>query len=191
MRVAVLDDHPAVRAGVRVIVESAADLRHVGDAASEEELWPLLRAARPNVLLLDLHHPGRDGLALSARVSAMRGPPRVLLHTAVRSDALTVAAALAGVTATVGKEESGLALLSTIRAAHESGVGRERLDPFRRGRVLARLEPADQAIAAMHFADTPISGIAEALRIAPSEVRRRIEAMLGHLVPRPVTPRTT
>jgi DNA-binding NarL/FixJ family response regulator len=63
LRVAVLDDHPAVLAGVRAIVASAPDLEHVGDAASEEELWPLLLATRPDVLLADLHHPGRDGLA--------------------------------------------------------------------------------------------------------------------------------
>lgn len=185
LRVAVLDDHPAVRAGVRAIVESTPDLRHVGDAAGEDDLWPLLRAARPDVLLIDLRHPGRDGLALAAVLSSLDEAPRVVLHTAARSDELTVAAALAGVTATVGKGERRLALLDTIRAAGEPGARHERLDPFARGRVLAHLEPPDRAIAAMQLVDTPVTGIAEALRMAPSEVGRRIEAVLQRLIPRP------
>lgn len=193
LRVAVLDGHPAVRAGVRAIIEAAPDLQHVGDAASEEELWPLLRGARPDVLLLDLHHPGRDGLTLSALLSRLEEAPRVVLHTAIRSDELTVAAALAGVTATVGKGESPLTLLDTIRAASQPGTQHERLDVLARGRVLAHLEPPDRAIAAMRLVDTPVTGIAEALRMAPSEIGRRIEAVLRRLIlpPPSLTRRST
>jgi DNA-binding NarL/FixJ family response regulator len=183
LRVAVLDDHPVVRAGVRAIVEPAPDLRHVGDAASEEELWPLLRAARAHVLVLDLHHPGRDGLTLAARLSALDVTLRVVLHTALRSDELTAAAALAGVAVTVGKDQSPPDLLRAIRAASDPGARHERLDLVARGRVLAHLEPPDRPIAAMHLVDTPVSGIAEALRITPRDVRLRIEAMLRRLVP--------
>jgi DNA-binding NarL/FixJ family response regulator len=172
-----------VRAGVRAIVEPAPDLRHVGDAASEEELWPLLRAARAHVLVLDLHHPGRDELTLAARLSALDLTLRVVLHTALRSDELTVAAALAGVPSTVGKDESPPELLRAIRTASDPGARHERLDLVARGRVLAPLEPPDRAITAMHLVDTPVSGIAEALRITPRDVRLRIEAMLRRLVP--------
>ncbi len=185
LRVAVLDDHPAVRAGVRAIVDPAPDLRHVGDAATEEELWRLLREARPDVLLVDLHHPGRDGLTLAAVLASRDEAPKVVLHTAARSDELTVAAALAGVAATVGKDESGPALLAASRAAGEPGARHERLDLLARGRVLARLEPTDRAIAAMRLVDTPVSGIAEALRIAPGDVGRRIQHVLRRLVASP------
>jgi CheY-like chemotaxis protein len=134
-----------VRAGVRAIVESAPDLRHVGDAASEEELWPLLRVARAHVLVLDVHHPGRDGLTLAARLSALDVTLRVVLQTALRSDELTVAAALAGVAVTVGKDESPPDLLRAIRVASDPGARPERLDLVARGRVLAHVEPPDPA----------------------------------------------
>jgi DNA-binding NarL/FixJ family response regulator len=183
LRVAVLDDHPVVRAGVRAIVESAPDLRHVGDAASEEELWPLLRAARAHVLVLDLHHPGRDGLTLAARLSALDVTLRVVLHTALRSDELTVAAALAGVAVTVGKDESPPELLRAIRAASDPVPATSASTSSPAGASWPPLEPPDRAIAAMHLVDTPVSGIAEALRITPRDVRLRIEAMLRRLVP--------
>ena len=185
LRVAVLDDHPAVRAGVRALLDTAPDLEHAGDAAGEAELWPLLRAARPDVLLVDLHHPGRNGLRLAAMLAELDEGPRVVLHTAASSDELTVAASLAGVTATVSKRDEGTVLLETIRAASEPGARHERLDIRARGRVLAHLEPPDRAIAAMYLLDTPVSGIAEALRIAPGDVRRRIAAILRRLVPQP------
>jgi DNA-binding NarL/FixJ family response regulator len=64
IRVAVLDDHPAVRAGVQAILAPEPDLISVGSAANEEQVWPLLRRTRPDVIVLGFHHPGRDGLAL-------------------------------------------------------------------------------------------------------------------------------
>jgi hypothetical protein len=107
----------------------------------------------------------------------------VVLHTALHSDQLTVAAALTGVAVTVGKDQSPPDLLGAIRAAGDPGARHERLDLVARGRVLAHLEPPDRPIAAMHLVDTPVSGIAEALRITPRDVRLRIEAMLRRLAP--------
>jgi DNA-binding NarL/FixJ family response regulator len=64
VRVAVLDHHPALRAGLDAILTPEPDLVAVGSAANEEQVWPLVRRTRPDVIVLDLHHPGRDGLTL-------------------------------------------------------------------------------------------------------------------------------
>ena len=45
VRVAFLDDHPAIRAGLEAILATEPDLRLVGSAAGEHELWPLVRDA--------------------------------------------------------------------------------------------------------------------------------------------------
>jgi DNA-binding NarL/FixJ family response regulator len=45
VRVALLDDHPAIRAGLQAILATEPDLRLVGSAAGEHELWPLVRDA--------------------------------------------------------------------------------------------------------------------------------------------------
>jgi DNA-binding NarL/FixJ family response regulator len=58
IRVAVLDDHAAVRAGLAAILGSAPDMVFVGSAHGESELHWLLQRTDPSVLILDVHHPG-------------------------------------------------------------------------------------------------------------------------------------
>jgi chemotaxis response regulator CheB len=96
IRIALLDDHTAVRAGLRAIIASEPDLELVGAAASEAELWPLLRTTHPDLVLLDLHHPGRDGLSLALQIKRPPDAPAVVLYSAFIDDVLVVAAALAG-----------------------------------------------------------------------------------------------
>lgn len=82
IRVALLDDHPAVRAGLDVILAQHPDLDLVGSAANEGELWSVLTRTRPEVLVLDLHHPGRDGLQICLQVKLATDPPAVVLYSA-------------------------------------------------------------------------------------------------------------
>src|SRR5690242_9062376 len=103
LRVAVLDDHAAVRAGVAAILDPEPDIMWVGSAADEEELWPLLRRTRPTVVVLDVHHPGQDGLALCLQIKRDPLAPAVVLHSSAGTAELAVAAAVAGVDAVVSK----------------------------------------------------------------------------------------
>jgi chemotaxis response regulator CheB len=82
IRVAVLDDHPAVRSGLQAILAPEPDLIPVGFAANEEQVWSLLHHTRPDVIVLDVHHPGRDGLALSLDVKRRLHAPAVVLYPA-------------------------------------------------------------------------------------------------------------
>jgi len=106
VRVAFLDDHPAIRAGLQAILATEPDLRLVGFAAGEHELWPLLERTHPAVVILDLHHPGRDGLALCLQIKRQPDAPAVLLYSAYTPAALLVAAAVAGADAIVSKSSA-------------------------------------------------------------------------------------
>jgi DNA-binding NarL/FixJ family response regulator len=110
IRVAFLDDHTAVRAGVQAILAREADMQLVGFAAPEHTLWPLLERTHPAIVVVDLHHPGRDGLALCLQIKRQPDPPAVLLYSA-QASALAVAAAVAGADAIVNKS-AGAAILS-------------------------------------------------------------------------------
>jgi DNA-binding NarL/FixJ family response regulator len=184
LRTAVLDDHPAIHVGVRSILERTTDLRYAGGAADEYGLWPLLHRVRPDVVLLDLHHSGRDGLTLTRLLTGRPVAPRVVLHTAVRSDELTVAALLAGATASVGKHESARTLVNAIRAAGRPDARPSEVGAATRRRALSDFEDTDRAIIAMRLDGAPVGSIADVLRLHPTRVERRISRALGRLTDR-------
>jgi two-component system, NarL family, invasion response regulator UvrY len=62
IRVFLVEDHDLVRAGLRQLLESSADIRVVGEAASAEEAFSLLKESLPQVLVLDVSLPGISGL---------------------------------------------------------------------------------------------------------------------------------
>lgn len=183
VRVAVLDDHAAVRAGVRALIDPEPDLVMVGAAADEGELWPLLRRTHPSVLVLDFGRPGRDGLDLCRRVKAAVQPPRVVLHTGFPHDRLAVPSALAGVDAIASKSGTRLDLLQAIRSA-AAGPGRpSAVAPHLAAQAAARVDPADHAILAMLLAGTPPADVADTLGIPPAALARRTAALVAQLAP--------
>jgi DNA-binding NarL/FixJ family response regulator len=70
IRVLVADDQTLVRAGLRTLLESDHDLQVVGEAADGAEAVALARAARPDVVLMDIRMPGLDGLAATRQIVA-------------------------------------------------------------------------------------------------------------------------
>ena len=62
IRVAIVDDQPLVRAGIRMTLEPEPDLTVVGEGADGDGAVDLVAREQPDVLLLDVQMPGRDGL---------------------------------------------------------------------------------------------------------------------------------
>ena len=72
IRVALADDHPVFRDGVRQLLSLEADLVVVGEANDGEQVIDLLKEHRPDILLLDLSMPGLDGHTTLARLRTER-----------------------------------------------------------------------------------------------------------------------
>jgi DNA-binding NarL/FixJ family response regulator len=173
--VAFLDDHPAVRAGLQAILATEPDVRLVGSAAGEHELWPLLERTYPAVVILHLHHPGRDGLALCLQIKRQPDAPAVLLYSAYTPAALVVAAAVAG--AIVSKSSAAATLVEAIRAVARNPRTIPRISPQMKADAAARLDPADHAILAMRVAgDSPVE-IATTLGVPGATIAHRIAAI--------------
>ena len=181
IRVAVLDDHAAVRAGLAAIVGAAPDMVSVGSAHDEAELYRLLRRTDPSVLILDVHHPGLHGLALSLRLKRRSARPRIVLYSGRGGPLLTVAAAVAGVDAAVAKSDTERALLEAIRTSARTAHSPPTVSLRTQRRAAARIDPADHSILAMRLAGTSWTEIAATLRLPAAAIADRAAAIVIQL----------
>ena len=96
IRTLIVDRHPALRAGVKVVLEAERDVVVVGATGALDELLPLLRRTRPDVVLLDCHPPMVGDLRACRLVKCLLPAPRVLIYSAYADERLRVAARVAG-----------------------------------------------------------------------------------------------
>jgi DNA-binding NarL/FixJ family response regulator len=181
IRVAVLDPHPAVRAGIEAVLATQPDLTPAGSAADAQELWPLLNRSRPDVLLLDQRARCGEGLVLCRRVKAPLLAPRVVLCAAHAHADLIVPATLAGADALVDKSADLRELLAAIRAVAAGRRTLPRITPRLQARAAARLGPVDRAVFAMRLAGTSPRDIATTVGLGGHELDARLSAILAAL----------
>ncbi|HET9920031.1 MAG TPA: response regulator transcription factor, partial [Ktedonobacteraceae bacterium] len=81
IRVALVDDQRLLREGLRIILEAAPDIEVVGEAGDGVEAVQLAEQARPDVMLMDIRMPLRDGIAATEAIRKAFPTVRVLLLT--------------------------------------------------------------------------------------------------------------
>ena len=102
----IVDDHPAVRAGLRGLLEDEEGLRVVATAATAREGFEAIADLRPAVALVDLHLPDDDGLSLCLRTRSAAGAAAGVIYSAFADAGLAVRAAIAGAEAVLPKSAS-------------------------------------------------------------------------------------
>jgi DNA-binding NarL/FixJ family response regulator len=96
IRLAVADDHPVVRDGLRALFASLPDTDLVAEAVTGREAVRVAVTARPDVLVMDLRMPDLDGVAATAEVSRLAPEVAVLVLTMFEDDESVFAAMRAG-----------------------------------------------------------------------------------------------
>src|SRR5207244_10827368 len=86
IRVLLADDHAIFRDGLRKLLDSDEDITIVGEAQNGAECIKLLAKLKPDILLLDLRMPDKDGLAVLEEVNFDTLPTRVVVWTAAEDD---------------------------------------------------------------------------------------------------------
>jgi DNA-binding NarL/FixJ family response regulator len=110
------DDDVLVRQGLRVLVESAGDLTVVAEAADGDEAVRLASDHRPDVVVMDVRMPGRDGIAATQEITAWPPPrPRVLILTTFDLDEIVHDALQAGADGFLLKRATPDELINGIR----------------------------------------------------------------------------
>jgi two-component system, NarL family, response regulator DevR len=185
IRTLIVDHHPALRAGVKVVLEAEGDMVVVGDTGLQEELLPLLRRTRPDVVLLDCHPPILAGLRACRLVKCLLPAPRVLIYSAYADERLGVAARVAGANGLLGKNASALDLVQAIRAVHSGAELFERIRPRDVQQAMGLLDQQEAQILEMLLRLRPPSEIAVALGVSLASVDRRVSDILDRLCVEP------
>ncbi len=110
------DDDVLVRQGLRVLVESAGDLSVVAEAADGDQAVELAQSTRPDVVVMDVRMPGRDGIDATREISSWDPPrPRVLVLTTFDLDEIVHDALEAGADGFLLKRSTPDELIAGIR----------------------------------------------------------------------------
>ena len=183
LRLLVVDDHPAVRRGVRSLLEEQLDFRVVATVASAEEALAIARRLTIDVAVIDYQLEARSGLWLSRKLKRLADPPRVVIYSAYSDVLLAAAAVAAEADALVSKGGLGADLAEAIRAVW-SGHLRLPTVPWQLAEVVRRrLDEREQAIYGMLLAGMPISEVAQTLRTSEASVNADLWEMLYKLEP--------
>ena len=113
----IADDHPALRAGLRVLFATAPDIQVIGEAQNSFEVQRLIAQLKPHILLLDLKMPGFSAAKLEKWVRLNYPETITLILTAHDRDAYLAGMIEAGAVGYINKRESADRLIDAIRHA--------------------------------------------------------------------------
>jgi DNA-binding NarL/FixJ family response regulator len=117
--VLIVDDHPVVRQGLRVLLEVQDGIEVAGETGDGATALALAAEREPDVILLDLKLPGLDGLAVLTELRARATRSRVLVLTSVTDHTAAATAIRAGAVGVLYKDVDPDALVRGIRAVHD------------------------------------------------------------------------
>lgn len=189
MRILIVDDHPMVRRGIRELLESEHLITGVGEAETPDAALEEIRQRHWDVVLLDLHMPGRAGLDLLTTMRADRPEMPILVVSAHSEDQYAIRVLRAGASGYVSKAAASEVLVHAVKRVAAGGryisekmaeqLAREAQDPVTPHQTLSDREY--QVLASIGEGKT-VTEIAVALGLSVKTVstyRTRLMEKLG------------
>ena len=197
IRVALVDDHPVVREGLRTVLQAEPGLALVGEAASGLEALELAERLRPDVVLLDIQLPDKGGLEVLRELKARHPQMGVVILTTHDSEVYFVDAMRAGASGYLLKDAPHGLLGVAVRAAALGGnlvhprlldgvlrsadvVTRRTSDPTL-DLVTSQLTPRELEVLRLLARGAQNRAISQELHLAEVTVKKYVQSVVGKL----------
>jgi len=178
IRVLVVDDHPAVRAGLLAVLRSEPGLVPVGAASAHRMAVQEAKRTACTLALVDLHLGEESGLELCRELKRLASPPRVVIYSSFVTKHLVIPARLAGAEGLVDKGTPTPELFAAIRRASLGEIAMQPATPDLMAATAAKLATEDLPILGMVMDGTSHSDIAAVLALSEREADERLSGML-------------
>ena len=122
VRILIADDHAIFRDGLRKLFDGTDEVEIVGEASNGNECVRMLAKLKPDILLLDLRMPEKDGLGVLEEINFDSVSTRVIVLTAAEDDRDVVRAMRLGARGVVLKQSASDLLLKSIKKVHDGEI---------------------------------------------------------------------
>jgi DNA-binding NarL/FixJ family response regulator len=197
VRVLLADDDALVRAGLRMILASAADLAVTGEAADGAAAVSAVAAGPPDVVLMDVRMPGMNGITATERICAAADPPKIIVLTTFHLDDYVFGALRAGASGFLLKDTPPAEIVRAVRlvaagdAMLSPAVTRTMLNHFSAGAPVPRRLAAQQGLRHLSAREREVAGqialgqsnaeIAARLYLSEATVKAHVSRVLTKL----------
>ena len=193
LRILLVDDHEIVRLGLKTLIDRQPSFQVIAEAGTADEAVEKARVHKPDVIVMDIRLPGRNGIEATREVMRLLPDTKVIMLTSYADDELLMDAIEAGAAGYVLKQIGSDSLLKALETVAR---GESLLDPTLMNKVFARLREAarrerGQAFAGLTEQEVKILAlvaegmtnreIADRIYLSEKTVRNYVSAILGKL----------
>jgi len=183
IRVLVADDHFIVRIGLMSVVNTEPDMRVVGEAADGAQAVEIFWKTNPDLVLMDLRMPIKDGIEATKEIRSKQPDARILMLTTFDGDTDIHRAIQAGAQGYILKNSTGDKLIPAVRAvaAGEKWIPKEIASRLASRKLFEDLTPRELEVLQQMAKGLANKEIGDILDISGHTVKDHLKNILGKL----------
>jgi len=179
IKIILVDDHAIVRKGIKALLEEEKDIQILGEADNYADVFTLLDKELPDLVMLDVDIPGRNGFEILKDIKVLYPPLKVLILSMQSEDQFGLRAIKAGAYGYISKDNSNEELRNAVRRVYEgrkyisSSVMEQLADVYDKGTdkpAHELLSDRELQILCMISSGKPVTAIAGELSLSPATI---------------------